>query len=146
MIRLAVILLAAVLAGCSTSFETPRNLSDMALEGYAAERRPMSSSAESAALGLAHGRNAGRCEDMDIALAGQPIDAGLGAAFDEPVLLSPGDLLRLEIVRGEGFAGDYVVSPDGYVRIPHIGDIPAAGTTPSDLENTVSRLLVSGGY
>ena len=97
-------------------------------------------------LSLARAQNEGRCQDMDMALAGQPLDAGLGAAFDTPSFLSPGDLIRLEIVRGDGFEGDYVISPGGYVRLPYVGDIPAAGFTPKDLEQTISRLLVTGDF
>ena len=145
MIRPLAILLSLLLPACANSFERPRNLSDMAMDGYAAERQSMSDAVERG-MARAHSQNMGRCEDMDITLSALPIDIGLGAAFDEPMLLSPGDLIRLEINRGEGFEGDFVVSPDGYVRVQHIGDVPAAGTTIGSLEDTVSRLLVSGGY
>ena len=145
MTRALAILLSLLLPACANSFERPRNLSDMAMAGYAAERQSMSDAVERG-MARAHSQNMGRCEDMDITLSALPIDIGLVAAFDEPMLLSPGDLIRLEINRGEGFEGDFVVSPDGYVRIQHIGDVPTAGTTIGSLEDTVSRLLVSGGY
>ena len=146
MIRTASILMSAMLVGCTGSFDRPRNFSDMSDSGYLAERQSMSDAKERRDFARASSQNMGRCQDMDLALAGQPIDAGLGAAFDEPSLLSPGDLLRLEIPRGDEFQGDFVVSSDGFVRLPFLGDIPAAGTTQSDLENTIARLLVSGEY
>lgn len=134
------------LVGCASSFERPRNVETTTLAPYQIERQSMRDRYEETRLTTALSQNLGRCQDMDVSLAGFSSDIGLGAAFEAPALLSPGDLVRLEIVRGEGFQGDYVVSPDGYLRLPHIGDIPAAGVTKSDLENTIARLLVSGGY
>ncbi|MEL6861240.1 MAG: polysaccharide biosynthesis/export family protein [Pseudomonadota bacterium] len=145
-IRLVSIALVIVLASCTGSFERPRNLVSVNEAPYQAERQSMSDAKENASFAAATSQNMGRCQDMDLALTGQPIDAGLGAAFDEPLLLSPGDLLRLTIVRGEGFEGDFVVSPSGYLRLPFLGDIPAAGTTKAQLEDAIARLLVSGGY
>lgn len=146
LIRLAAILIVLVLVGCSHSFERPRNINDMNTSAYQAERQFMSASTENNAFTVARSQNIGRCQDLDLALAGQPIDAGLGAAFDEPTLLSPGDLIRLEIVRGDGFEGDFVISPSGYLRLPYVGDVPAAGKTKDQLEDSISRLLVSGGF
>ncbi|MEM9669057.1 MAG: polysaccharide biosynthesis/export family protein [Pseudomonadota bacterium] len=146
MTRLEALLFIAMLSGCAGSFERPRNISDMATSGYLAERQSMSDARENDAFLSASLQNLGRCQDADLAMAVQPITAGLGAAFAEPELLSPGDLLHIEIVRGEGFQGDFVISADGYLRLPFIGDVPAAGTTQDQLEHTVSRLLVSGGY
>lgn len=146
LIRWVSVLTIFALVGCAGSFERPRNLVSVSNAPYQAERGSMSDAEEQGNFSSASSQNLGQCQDMDLALTGQPIDAGLGAAFDEPVLLSPGDLLRLEIVRGEGFEGDFVISPAGYLRLPHIGDIPAAGTTKNQLENSISRLLVSGGY
>lgn len=146
LIRWVSVLTILALVGCAGSFERPRNLVSVSNTPYQAERGSMSDAEEQGNFSSASSQNLGQCQDMDLALTGQPIDAGLGAAFDEPILLSPGDLLRLEIVRGEGFEGDFVISPAGYLRLPHIGDIPAAGTTKNQLENSISRLLVSGGY
>ncbi|MEO1662748.1 MAG: polysaccharide biosynthesis/export family protein [Pseudomonadota bacterium] len=145
-IRVVAIAIVIALAGCASSFDRPRNLSTVDHTPYQAERQSMSDARETDLLVAAHSQNLGRCQDMDLALAGQPIDTGLAAAFEEPAVLSPGDMVRLQIVRGEGFAGDFVISPGGYLRLPYLGDIPAAGTTKSQLEGTVSRLLVSGGY
>lgn len=146
LIRLGTILLLIILVGCAGSFERPQNLGGMTNAPYQAERQSMSNADETQSFSRASSQNMGRCQDMDLALTGQPIDAGLGAAFDQPLLLSPGDLVRLEIVRGDGFEGDFVISPSGYLRLPFVGDIPAAGTAKQNLEDTVSRLLVSGGF
>ncbi|MEL7285886.1 MAG: polysaccharide biosynthesis/export family protein, partial [Pseudomonadota bacterium] len=146
LIRCAAVLTILFLVGCAGSFERPRNLAAVNDAPYQAQRQSMSDAKENRVFAAASSQNLGRCQDMDLALTGQPIDTGLGAAFEEPAVLSPGDLIQLQIVRGEGFEGDYVISPIGYLRLPFIGDVPAAGTTTKQLEETVSRLLVSGGY
>ena len=146
LIRCVAVLTVLFLVGCAGSFERPRNLATVNDTPYQAQRQSMSDAKENGAFAAASSQNLGRCQDMDLALTGQPIDTGLGAAFEEPAVLSPGDLIQLQIVRGEGFEGDYVISPIGYLRLPFIGDVPAAGTTTQQLEDTISRLLVSGGY
>lgn len=144
--RVSFCLALLILNACASSFDRPRNSAKMETSGYAAERQSMSDMRERANGGDATGLNLARCKDVDLAFAIQPIDTGLGEAFEEPAQLSPGDLLRIEITRGEGFDGDFVIGPNGYVKLPHIGDIPAAGTTLKGLENNVSRLLVAGGF
>ncbi|MEM9571304.1 MAG: polysaccharide biosynthesis/export family protein [Pseudomonadota bacterium] len=146
LIRVFAFFFVLALVGCAGSFERPRNLVSVNEAPYQAERQSMSDADENALFVSASSQNMGRCQDMDLALTGQPIDAGLGTVFEEPILLSPGDLVRLTIVRGEGFQGDFVISPSGYLRLPFLGDIPAAGTSKSQLEDAIARLLVSGGY
>ena len=146
MYKLIPLVAAFALSACAGSFERPQNLTNMNQAGYQAQFQSMSDRADASSLSTAASQNMGKCQDMDLALTGQPIDAGLGNAFSEPELLSPGDMVRLEIARGEGFEGDFIVAPSGYVKLPYIGDVPAAGMTVSDLENTIARLLVKGGY
>lgn len=134
------------LSACATSFEPVRNLSDMGSSGYQAERQAMAPRDERADFTTAHAQNLGRCQDIDIALASHMDEALIRTRFDEPELLSPGDLVRVDIARGEGFEGDYIIGADGYVRLPFLGDLPAAGTTRGELENAIARLLVVGGY
>jgi len=135
-----------MLAACANSFERPQNLDSTNAAPYQAQRQSMSDADEKRIYTSASSQNLERCQDLDLALTGQPADVGLGAAFDEPALLSPGDLIRLTIVRGEGFEGDFVISQSGYLRLPYLGDIPAAGATKTQVEDAVARLLVSGGY
>lgn len=139
------ILACFVLPACA-SFDSPRNFSDFTRTGYQAERQSMSERTELADRTTAGFQNIGRCNDMDLAVAPTPASLITASVPSDPAYLSPGDLIRLDIVRGDGFAGDYVVDADGYTRLPHLGDIPAAGFPPAALENTVSRLLVEGDY
>lgn len=130
------------LSGCATSFETPRNFSDMDVSGYQAQRQPMSQRKGDAEIGTAMFQNAGRCEDMDLAVAPIDVSVATRSQLDDVPLLSPGDLLRIEIARGEGFSGDYVIDANGYILFPGIGRVPAAGFDFVTVEHTLSRLLV----
>ncbi|NQY98561.1 MAG: polysaccharide biosynthesis/export family protein [Henriciella sp.] len=145
-IRLMAIAIFFVLAACSSSFERPRNLISVDASPYQAQRQSMSDSDENRSFDAASSQNLGRCQDVDLALASTAFDVGLGTTFEEPPLLSPGDLVRLSIVRGDGFEGDFVIASTGFLRLPYVGDIPAAGKTKTQLEDSVARLLVSGEY
>ena len=136
----------ATLSGCTSSFSAPRNIANLELAGYQAESQPVSSKPSPSRFLTSTYRNVGRCADMDLAQAATSDQILSTASHDRGTLLSPGDLLRIEIARGEGFQGDYVIASDGYVRLPYLGDIPAAGASLEDLEYAVSRLLVSGDY
>lgn len=144
--RALLVCLFVSLSACATAFDTPRNLSGEAIGSYQAQRQSMSERPEYVEMTTAMFQNAGRCNDIDLALA--PIDASLLVvpSFEEQPHLSPGDLVRVEIVRGEGFSGDYVISAAGYIRVPYLGDLPAAGFPAIALENAISRLLVEGGF
>lgn len=135
-----------LLSACATAFEQPRNITNTSSGSYQAERQAMFGNDEQSELRRAAFQNAGRCDNLDIALA--PATAALftEAAYDDRPNLSPGDLVRVSIIRGEGFAGDYVVDADGYVRVPHIGDIPAAGFSSQALGDNIARLLVKRGF
>ncbi len=56
--------------------------------------------------------------------------------------LSPGDLIELELLNGEGFAGDYVIQPDGRVRIPHIDPVDTTGLDEAQLAEKIELALV----
>lgn len=134
------------LSACATAFEAPRNLSDLSTQSYQAQRQPMSSRAEHADVDTAALENTGRCEDISFALASVEVPAPIIPSFEAQPDLSPGDLVRVDIVRGEGFSGDYVISAQGYVRMPRLGNLPAAGFPARSLEATISRLLVEGEF
>ncbi len=60
----------------------------------------------------------------------------------EGLLLSPGDLIEVNIEDGEGFSGRYIVDNSGAVKIPQIGKIAAAGDTTNTLETEIELALV----
>ena len=146
MLRAPLICALILLSACATAFEAPRNLSDLSSQSYQAERQPMSTRAEDTDRPNAAHQNAARCEDSDLAGASLALSGPLVPSFEGQTALSPGDLIHVDIVRGDGFSGDYVISAQGYVRLPHLGDLPAAGFPTEALETVISRRLVEGAF
>jgi protein involved in polysaccharide export with SLBB domain len=58
------------------------------------------------------------------------------------LLLSPGDLVEVLIEDGEGFNGRYIVDNSGYVKLPLVGVIEAAGSSINRLEAKIELALV----
>jgi polysaccharide export outer membrane protein len=75
--------------------------------------------------------------DPQLALAAAPT-AMRGAS---PYLLGPGDKLRIKAYDDANLTGEYEVNSSGYISFPLVGQVKAAGTTTSQLEQTlVARL------
>jgi polysaccharide export outer membrane protein len=55
--------------------------------------------------------------------------------------LSPGDRLKLEVFREEGLSGEYVISDQGTIGLPLVGDVPAAGRTLGQLRGELTATL-----
>ncbi len=60
--------------------------------------------------------------------------------------LSPGDRLRISILEGDGFAGDYEVDLSGSVSIPNLEPLPVAGLEPDEVEIRLAQALVQAGF
>ncbi|MCD9460687.1 polysaccharide biosynthesis/export family protein [Marinibactrum halimedae] len=56
--------------------------------------------------------------------------------------LSPGDMIELSMEYGDGFNGNYVVNNSGYLMIPVIGAIAAAGAPPEIIAERIELGLV----
>lgn len=142
---LSIILLCSV-AGCAGSFATPRNSVDLAERGYLAERIQMRPQNETSGLNRGRSLNMARCDGLDLISAAQDESAFRDLIDPVAIPLSPGDVIRITIPRGDGFAGDYAIEADGKLRIPHLEPIPAAGLTQDDIGNLLSVRLVSEGF
>jgi polysaccharide export outer membrane protein len=58
-----------------------------------------------------------------------------------PYVLGPGDKVRLKVYGDTDLNGEYEVNSGGFVSIPLVGQVKAAGLTTNQLENTlVSRM------
>lgn len=66
----------------------------------------------------------------------------IDSMLTQGLLLSPGDLLEVQLENGEGFNGHYIIDNGGLVKIPLIGKIEAAGTTSNALETKIELALV----
>ena len=59
-------------------------------------------------------------------------------------LLRPGDVLKIAVFRDKELSGDYPIDARGYVQIPGLGVIQAAGLDPTDITDRLRLALVSG--
>jgi polysaccharide biosynthesis/export protein len=55
--------------------------------------------------------------------------------------IGPLDLIQVVVWKNKDLSADVVVRPDGIVTLPLIGDVRAAGRTPSDIKNEVTHRL-----
>jgi polysaccharide export outer membrane protein len=60
------------------------------------------------------------------------------AADEAAYRLNPGDVLRLSVWREETLDRQAVIQPDGTVSFPLVGQVPAAGRTPEEVQETIA--------
>jgi polysaccharide export outer membrane protein len=68
---------------------------------------------------------------------------GYGRANADYVL-GPGDKLKLNVFDETDLSGDYAIDGSGYVRLPLIGQVRAAGYTAQQLEGAIGSALAQG--
>lgn len=76
-------------------------------------------------------------QDAQAASYGPP--PGRGASG--PYVLGPGDKVRLKIYGDADVNGDYEVNSGGFVSIPLVGQVKAAGLTTAQLENALKARM-----
>ncbi len=60
--------------------------------------------------------------------------------------LRPGDLLKIAVFRDKELSGDYPIDARGYVQIPGLGVIKAAGLEPTEVTDRLRLALVERGF
>ena len=60
--------------------------------------------------------------------------------------LRPGDVLKIAVFRDKELSGEYPIDARGYVQIPGLGVIKAAGLDPTDVTDRLRRALVERGF
>jgi protein involved in polysaccharide export with SLBB domain len=76
-----------------------------------------------------------------------PLPAGPATtASAQEYRLGAGDKLRITTFNEPNLTGEFVVSSSGAIALPLAGEIPAKGSTPSELEKTIQERLASGGF
>lgn len=58
-------------------------------------------------------------------------------------VLGPSDVLRVTVWRSTDFSGETVVRPDGTMSLPMLGDLHAAGMTPSQVRAEIEKRLLT---
>ncbi|WP_435274083.1 polysaccharide biosynthesis/export family protein [Psychrobium sp. nBUS_13] len=81
-------------------------------------------------------------QPLNLSAANDLPDMRVDPILAQGLLLSPGDLIEVNIEDGEGFSGRYIVDNSGAVKIPQIGKIAAAGDTTNTLETEIELALV----
>jgi polysaccharide export outer membrane protein len=69
-----------------------------------------------------------------------PSGAGLAAS------LIPGEKIKVSVYGEDALSGEYDINPGGFVSMPLIGAITAAGRTPSGLGRDIANKYRSGGF
>jgi polysaccharide biosynthesis/export protein len=81
--------------------------------------------------------------------------AGCSPGGDLPMLSAPdtssyhlgaGDRVEIKVLGADELAGQYQVQDDGTIRMLMIGEVPAAGFTPEQLERKIEEKLRAGRY
>jgi protein involved in polysaccharide export with SLBB domain len=60
-------------------------------------------------------------------------------------LLQPGEKIKITVYGEDALTGEYDISPNGYVSMPLIGTVRAAGQTPVELGRVLSGKFRAGG-
>ena len=68
-------------------------------------------------------------------------DAGAAASTANDYRLAAGDKLRIEVYKDAQLSQALQVRPDGKVTLPLVGDVVAAGRTPTELRDAISSAL-----
>ncbi len=72
--------------------------------------------------------------------------AGLRPSDDSLYRLGPGDKVRVTIFNETDLSGDFAIDGQGFVRLPLVGQVAAAGFTTLGLEARIGEVFVNGGY
>jgi polysaccharide biosynthesis/export protein len=59
------------------------------------------------------------------------------------LVLGVGDVVEIKVYGQQGVDADTVIRPDGTITMPLVGDIKAAGHTPSELRETIKAQLAN---
>jgi protein involved in polysaccharide export with SLBB domain len=60
--------------------------------------------------------------------------------------LGPGDKLEIKVLGADELNGQYTVQDDGTIRMLLVGEIPAAGLTPDQVQAQIEQKLKTGRY
>jgi polysaccharide export outer membrane protein len=72
--------------------------------------------------------------------------AGLRQSEDTLYRLGPGDKLRVTVFNESDLTGEYTIDGQGFLRLPLVGQVQAAGQTSFSLESHIGNAFVRGGF
>lgn len=65
-------------------------------------------------------------------------------AAPKPLLLKAGDVIRMDVKDEPDLSGSFPISPDGKIKLPLLGEKPAAEMTLIDLKNAITAAYKDG--
>ncbi len=71
---------------------------------------------------------------------------GLRQSEDGMYRLGPGDKLRITVFNEPDLTGEFAIDGQGYVRLPLVGQVQAAGLTSFGLEARIGDAFTNGGF
>jgi polysaccharide biosynthesis/export protein len=75
------------------------------------------------------------------AAAARPAPTAGGVNVPPDYRLVVGDKLRIEVYKDAALSQSVQIRPDGKITLPYIGDMPAAGMTPTALRDSITQSL-----
>jgi polysaccharide export outer membrane protein len=70
------------------------------------------------------------------------LENSVGASVDSSTYkVGPADILMVKVWNEEKFTGPVVVHQDGKITLPLVGDLDAGGSTPHEIEATITKAL-----
>jgi polysaccharide export outer membrane protein len=76
----------------------------------------------------------------------QVIAASLRPSEDSQYRLGTGDKVRVNIFNESDLSGEFAIDGQGFVRLPLVGQVQAAGQTSLSLESRIGQVFVAGGF
>lgn len=68
------------------------------------------------------------------------------AFAEQPYLLSPGDIIKINVFKNPDLSVDARVSEAGTISYPLVGSVAVGGITPSAAEHKIAQMLKDGGF
>jgi protein involved in polysaccharide export with SLBB domain len=72
--------------------------------------------------------------------------AGMRPSDDSRYLLGPGDKLHINVYNEADLTGDFAIDGQGFIRLPLVGQVQAAGQTSTSLEVRIAQAFTGGGF
>ena len=79
-----------------------------------------------------------------------PVEVGVAPSFPSGAavasVLQPGERVKITVYGEEALTGEYDINPTGYVTMPLIGAVKAAGRSQADLGREIAEKYRRGGF
>jgi polysaccharide biosynthesis/export protein len=123
----------------STTSKTPRPAGSVQAPSTSSSQPPSTGSAQPPSTGSAQAPAPSTNPADPNAQQAPPTPAP--ASLSPDYKMSRGDKLRVEVYKDAQLSQSLQIRPDGKITLPLLGDIPAAGRTPTELRDAITSAL-----